>query len=795
MDRCKHCDQKLVHGSQNTFCCHGCENAYHIIHDLGLENFYNLKRESDVSPVNVAAAERLGYLDSDEFRRTTVRKNDDGTESALLELQGLSCYACVWLVERAVQKTGASQNARVNLTMGRAEITYDPKATALSSVAALIEHLGYRVSASADTPALDRNDILRLGIAWFCFLNVMAIAFADYLDPQNQIEPMVALVFRGVSLALTLPTVFYSARTFYEKAWVALKNKQISIDQSISVSIITVFSYSVFTTVTNAGPVYFDSVCGGIALLLSARLFQQGLLRKSQREIRALLEPAEKFVRVYRDDNETSIPLTDLKVGDLFRVFPGEWIPVAAEVAEGSGAVNLEPLTGEPKWQPVKVGTSISSGAFNGATSLTLCSLEEGKKSYWQDMSHAVDHLLETKGRMKEFSDKAAFIFLVFVNGLAASLFFYFAWQGDFAEGARRAFALALIACPCAFGLTAPLVFSACAAKGLAKGVLFKSQRAIEDLSRAKRFIFDKTGTLTEGDLKVVAMTWNETVLSENALSRDLVLQRLEILVSNNQHAASHAIKNWLTENKFARKAIERHNVTETFGGGVTFDAPEGVYRLGHAGFALGRGRQSNDSTTRVFFSFQERLLAQFELDDKLMDEAKDVVQILKARDRQVEILSGDGLARTKTIAAELGIQEVRAEAKPEDKAARVRGVLGGDLVVMVGNGSNDSLAMAQASVSIAVAHSTSASRHAADICLTSPGLRPCADAFFLATAARKVFRRGMSFAFAYNTLGSALAIGGWVTPGVAAALMPISSLIIVMISTRWREPSMGRVA
>lgn len=785
---CLHCQQPLLQPTSAQYCCHGCETAHQWIAQLGLEGFYRILADQKQS---IARAEEVSQdydlYDDPLFQKEFVTAGSDGAVAHGL-VDGLTCYACVWLIEKAVKAVEPEAGIRINLTSGQAQVSFpSEKSDALSRVVRAIDRLGYRFMPHRDVGVVANSnggEIIRMGVALFCFANVMLLTTAEYLSPVGELRGGMFHLFRGLSAALASISLFYGGRVFFGNSLRALRARRLSIDFSIAAALVAAYSYSLWQTVQGEGHVYFDSIAAVVALLLVGRFFQNRMLERTQRRILGYHAVNIDLVRVVPEGQTSQLKkIIDLQAGEEFLLRPGDTVPVNARLCSEDLNIHYADMTGEMEMRPLVSGGDARAGATVMDRPSRWRALQNGRDSYLLRAREAAEKMAFDKGRYAAFSETVSSTFTAVVLVLAVVVFVAFARQ-SLDEAFRRAMATLLISCACAFGFGTPLVFARAAWLGLRRGVAFRSQRAIESLASVRDIYWDKTGTLTKGQTHVVRFWPAEP-------SGGITAADYTALVSAAMQSGHHAVKavgDWAQKQLGGVHTAMPVDLVEVFGQGVSFRAKqdgsgEETHRLGRTEFVAGAHLPG-----QIMWSRGGTFLGAFELGDSLFPESAQVVASLKDKGLRQAVLSGDGVTKTRELAASLGIDWERAEGQvsPSGKAGKITQVERQRPVLMIGNGVNDSLALAKSSVGMVVKGASDAAMRSADICLLRGGVAPVWSAFQLAWSTRRALQRCLIFAVIYNIVGLALAVFGAITPVVAALLMPISSGTVLLLATRW---------
>lgn len=791
---CLHCQQPLPQAATEAYCCHGCETAHRWISQLGLDGFYRLLTEQKQSLQRAEdASQDYDLYDDPVFQQEFVATSDRdaGVRVAHGIVDGLTCYACVWLIEKAVQVVDSQAVVKINLTSGATELTFSSQgSTGLGHLIRTIDRLGYRFIPNRDRRDGERYEttaLIRMGVALFCFANIMLLATADYLDPSGELTGNMAQMFRWIAAGFATVSLTFGGQPFFVSSLRALKLKKLSIDLSIVAALVAAYSYSLLSTVRGSGLIYFDSIAAVISLLLVGRFFQQRMLNATQRKIMGYHAINVDLIRVHEGERKIIKKIVDLSSGEEFSLRPGESVPVNAILISSQGTINYGDLTGEADTQELCKGQSVRAGAVVMVQPTRWRADQDGRDSYILRAREAAEKMTYDKGRYTAFSEKVSSIFTGAVLILALAVFVYF-YPQSFDEAFRRSMATLLISCSCVFGFGTPLVFARSAWLGLKNGVAFRSQRSIEGLARIRDIYWDKTGTLTKGQTTV--QKWQFASEVESLASADLAA--LIAAESGSSHHALRAIGQWVREH-FAEQmpvllqmaANDPLDLREYVGQGVIVRINGDQYRIGNnlfVGEATCQGQ--------VYLARNDRVLAAFTLEDVVHSEAPILVKALQNRGLKQTILSGDDDRKTEAVARTLGINNLNAEGRvsPTGKAGKIWQIERQRPVAMIGNGVNDALALAKSSVGVAVKGSSDTALRSADVCLLNDGIKPVWAAFQLAWQTRAALQRSLGFAILYNVVGLTLAINGAITPVVAALLMPVSSITVLLLATTWNE-------
>jgi Cu2+-exporting ATPase/Cu+-exporting ATPase len=776
VESCRHCGDGFLVAiynqddveKANPFCCQGCKTVWNILHDRGLENYYNLKGDEKGSPV-ASISENFQHYDQEEFKNEYVLEREDGSRRIDLYLEGVHCLACLWLIEKIPQFVPGVKTARLSLESSRATFTLD-KSCPLSLLASEVSKLGYKphpIKRDDDAESFrkreERTFLIRIGVAMACMGNIMILSISNYGGADGSL----AQKFNWISFFLALPVVFYSAVPFYVNAWSSLKRKVISIDLPVAIAIVIGTIGGLVNIYQHNPEVYFDSLTSLIFLLLLGRYV---MIKARQKGLDSShLEYFNSFGATLRKNPVThqfeEVLAKYLKTNDLIKVLSGEIIPVDGEVIEGSALINASLLTGESLPQTYKKGSHVFSGTVNVDGEIIVQVKKVGKETRVGRILEEVEEGRSKRAPLVNLADKWARVFVTVVLGISAGLVLYFSYQGQFSEGIMRAISLIIVTCPCALALATPLALTRLMGMLGSRGIVVRSEAVVEDLAKVKKIFLDKTGTLTKGRFQV----------SEWISDREDGQRVAKALELKSSHPIANAIKEHLVAVTVDDVVVE--NWKEIPGVGV-----EG-YINGHF-YQMTRNEASVDDKTAIVLKEDASEIAKIFLKDSLREDSKKSIGNLKDLGVEPHVISGDNLNTVKSISTELGISDrnIYAQVSPEDKLQIIKEQ---PQAVMVGDGANDAMALDAAAVGVAVKGSMDISLKAADVYLTTPGISGIVDIISVSRETMSVIIRNLIFSVLYNFIGAVFSITGLISPLWAAVLMPLSSLT-VLISTIW---------
>jgi Cu2+-exporting ATPase len=715
-------------------------------------------------PACVAApsAERLAQLSAPHEARV------------MLSIPAAHCATCISTVETGLESLPGIRQARVNLTLKRVLIEADPEVTAQDLIPELAR-LGYEaheldagVLSVTETDRQGRELLMRLGVAGFSMMNIMLLSVAVWSGATDATRDL----FHWISGMIAIPTVIFAGQPFFKSAWASVKARRLGMDFPISLAIVLATSISIYETWHSGHHAYFDAAVMLTFFLLAGRYLDhrtRAVARSAAQELAALEVPRAILLR---DGQEVTVAVGELSKGDLVLVRPGGRVPVDGLVIEGTSEIDRSLLTGESL--PVFAGPDVlvSAGEVNLTGPLTVQVLAAGKDSSLSRMAELVAVAETAKTRYTSLADRAARAYSPLVHLLSFGAFGYWMWAtgGDVRFAINISAATLIITCPCALGLAVPAVVTAASGKLFKKGLLIKSGTALERISEVDTVVFDKTGTLTMG-------TPDPINLEDHPQE---VLELVLALAQASSHPLAQSLANATRAAGIVPVALS--DVAEVPGYGIEATHNGRRLRLGRAGWV---GADALD-VTATYLQLPDGQTRAFTFADTLRPGAMQAVQGLRAQGHDIWLISGDTPGAVRDLAERLGIVNWIASALPEDKAAKIAAMSAeGHRVLMVGDGLNDTAALAAAHVSVSPASALDAARVASDIVLLGRDIASIADASRIGRQSTRRIRENFWISGLYNIVAVPIALVGLCTPLWAAVAMSASSITVIVNALR----------
>ncbi len=789
---CYHCALPVPSGSRFTavvlgqareFCCPGCQAVAEAIVAGGLESYYQHRSEASANPeaLPVQLTDELALYDRADVQQPFVRHEGDLAETTLL-MEGISCAACGWLIEKHLRTLPAVAEARLNLSNHRLHVRWADAQLPLSQILAELRHIGYAAHpyqadrASEQLASENRLALRQLGVAGLLWFQAMMATMATWPEFNIDLSPELHTILRWVALFLTTPIVFYSCAPFFKGAMRDLRTRHLTMDVSVSLAIGSAYIAGIWTSITGVGELYFDAVGMFALFLLAGRYLERRARERTAAATAQLVNllPAS-CLRLDANGQSERILLSELQVGERILVQPGSILPADGKIIDGQSSIDESLLTGEYLPQPRTLGDAVTAGTLNVEGALTVQVQALGQDTRLSAIVRLLDRAQAEKPRMAEIADRAAQWFLL-LSLIAAAVIGVLWWQLDSARAFWIVLAMLVATCPCALSLATPTALTAATGTLHKLGLLLTRGHVLEGLNQIDTVIFDKTGTLTEGRLVL------RSIRPLGALDSEQCLSLAAALENRSEHPIARA---------FGRAPLAAEDVHSTPGLGLEGVVGEQRLRIGQAEFACALSGAAlpsmpDEAGQWLLLADTHGPLAWLVLDDRLRDDAPALLAACKARGWRTLLLSGDSSPMVASVAAELGIDEARGGLRPDDKLRVLQQLhKEGRKVLMLGDGVNDVPVLAAADISVAMGSATDLAKTSADAVLLSNRLDALVQAFTLAQRTRRVIIENLLWAALYNGLMLPFAALGWITPVWAAVGMSISSLTVVLNALR----------
>lgn len=758
---CKHCGAPVPASAPvPEFCCGGCQFVWNLIHEQKLDAFYQLTSGSITTPQSSLVFHARDYR---WLSGLAAAAEQSPTAELRLGIQGISCGACVWLIERLFLRMPGSISARVDSTSAEIYLRWESGKCDLAAYAAQLQKFGYLVGpAGVATPPPMRNLTLRMGIAAALALNVMLFSLPSYLGMEA--TDQFADLFSRICAVLASLSIAIGGSYFFQRSFHSLRAGYLHMDLPISLGLIAAYAGSMFAWLRNEESfLYFDFVSIFTFLMLAGRWTQQrAVLANRNHLLQMAIRPGPVDVE-QPDGTLLQTPAENLSYGDIFHLPSGAHVPVRASLLNPQAGFGLAWINGESEPGVFRAGALIPAGAANLEREPVRCRAAEA----WPDSQLARLLRIETRPEAhNDLMEKIIRYYLLAVLGISAMGFAIWWHSAGLYPALQVAISILIVSCPCAAGVAVPLAQEMVVAGLRRRGVYVRVHDFWQRLARVRKIIFDKTGTLT---LETLVLTNRDALTGLSSAHR----QVLWSMVAESLHPVAACLREELLTHHDQLEPLRDCELSETTGMGIELRQGDNVWRLGRPEWAGGEGGTA--------FTLNAVALCSFHFAEHVRPEARQQTQALLQRGFEVFLLSGDRAEKAAKMAAELGIPREHAfgALSPEDKAAWVARHAAAD-GLMFGDGANDSLAFDQALCCGTPAIDRGLLEHKADFFLTGRSLAGIGALFACAELRRKVVRRVFAFAVGYNSLAISACLAGWMSPLVAAIIMPASSLVSI---------------
>ncbi len=732
--------------------------------------------------------------------------------SYTLPVEGMTCASCVARVEKALKKVEGIGNVNVNLATEKVTVSFDDTKTDLSKLSTIVEDAGYKLvlpkpsensnasSRQTEVPEdFNQKKTYKQLKKEFIFsaaltVPIMIISMISMTSWFMRWSPLsMEYINRLLFIGATF-VIFVSGKRFFSSAWKIAKHFSADMNTLVAVGTGTAYIYSTiavlfpaFLAIKNAeNHIYFDTAVTIITLILMGKLLEAGAKAKTSGAIKKLMGLQPKTARVLRNNEQKDIPISEVTKNDIVIVRPGEKIPVDGEINSGTTSIDESMVTGESIPVEKSAGDRVIGGTINKNGSIQFIATAVGKDTVISQIVKLVEDAQGSKAPIQSLADKIASVFVPVVISIALVTFFiwYLVVGVPFTTAMINFIAVMVIACPCALGLATPTAIMVGTGVGASNGILIKNAESLERAHKLNTVVLDKTGTVTIGKPVVT------DVIKFNGYDENKLMRLTASIENQSEHPLGQAVVDYAKEKNIKFSEVEGFN--SLTGLGLTAVVEGEAVAIGNLSmmkeFALKTEeaekeafRLSEEGKTPVYISANGELTGMIGIADVIQPTAKKAIADLKKVNIEVIMITGDNERTAKAIAKDAGIENVIAEVMPQDKASHVKRLQEeGKIVAMVGDGINDSPALAQADVGIAIGTGTDIAIETADITLIKGDLQGVVNAIKLSHKTIRTIKQNLFWAFIYNVIGIPVAALGLLNPIYAAAAMAFSSVSVV---------------
>lgn len=786
---CFHCgldiikEDEIIFDAKN-FCCNGCKTVYEIFSLNDLTCYYDFEKSPGATPQDING--KYDFLDNESIVSKLLEFQENSTAIISLNIPHIHCSSCIWILENLQRLQKGISTSQVNFPEKRVRITFNPEVVSIKTIVYLLSSIGYEPYISLENYETGSNDVDRsltykLGVAFFCFGNIMLLSFPEYFEVKEFWLDQYRGFFRWLIFALALPSFFYSASGYYVSAYKSIKTKMLNIDIPIALGIVVMFVRSTFDIVMDYGSGFFDSLTGLIFFMLLGKMFQIKTYSflSFERDFKSYFPIA--ITKINSDLSEESVAIYEVEKGDRLLIRNQELIPVDGILISEKAEIDYSFVTGEAIPIAKQSGDKVFAGGKQIGKVIEMEVLHSVSQSYLTQLWSNDVFQKNVEQKHKTITDSISRYFTPILLLIAFAGFGY--WIFIDANTAFNVFtAVLIVACPCALALTAPFTFgNVLRILGKQKFYL-KNALVIEQLAKVDTIVFDKTGTITTN--KKSNISYEGTVLSDENL----------LLIKNVLRASNHPLSRMLydylpipilqSKSGNETKKLKVDHFEEITGKGIQAQIFGYKIQIGSAAF-VDKIEENNVQQTSVHIKINDVYYGKFIFNNQYREGLENLFMNLSST-YQIKVLSGDNEGERATLERLLPKgTELIFNQKPEQKLEFIKNLQNkGKNVMMVGDGLNDAGALAQSNVGISISENVNVFSPACDAILDASEFQKLN--YFLKLSKNSITTIKMSFALSllYNVVGLSFAITGNLLPLVAAIIMPLSTITIVSFVT-----------
>lgn len=780
--KCFHCgedcpDHELAI-EEKYFCCIGCQSVYELLNKTGLCAYYDLNSFAGTNRRNLNRSNKFAYLEEDSIRQSLVQFEQHGQTHITFHIPQIHCSSCIYLLENLHRIAEGIVRADIQFLKKEVRIIFNEQKISLREVVETLSSIGYEPHISLRSTEkkkfkLDRSLIYQLGVAGFCFGNIMLLSFPEYFASDANQEAYLGNIFRYLNVILALPVFFYSAQPFFISAWKGIKHKHLNIDVPVALAILATFIRSLTEVFFGTGGGYFDSMAGIVFYMLVGRVLQN----KTYGQLSFDRDYTDYFpiaaTVINKEDKEIPTPISQLKIGDTIRVHNNELIIADGILVKGKAQIDYSFVTGESVPDEKNMGDMIYAGGLQLGGAIEILVMKEVAQSYltglWNKEMKQKDD--ENNHEKKSFVHRLAmnFTWIVLAISLVTAIYW---WQHDPSKIWPSVTAILIIACPCGLLLTSTFT-NGYIIRILGKnGLYLRNAHVIEPFGKLSHIVFDKTGTLTSA--KTISATFHGEPLSnqEKNWVASFTVPTL--------HSLAKSIRKLLN----AKELFPVKAFSESAGLGAHGYVQGQLIKIGTATYMGYENPNTRAQGTLLYLEINNEERGYFELTQLLRPGIKQMVTSLKNK-VSISLLSGDKPYQENYLRQSLGNEaNIMFEQPPYEKLKYIKQLQGAkEVVAMIGDGLNDAGALKQSDVGICIAEHTNNFTPAGDAILEGKYLKNLNQLMLLCSRSKNIIKACFAFSLIYNITGIYFAVQGLLSPLIAAILMPSSTLTIVAMT------------
>lgn len=776
---CFHCGseinkkEEIIYDEKN-FCCNGCKTVYEIFSQNDLSCYYDFQASPGATPLDIKG--KYDFLDNEDIVAKLLEFQEDTTHIVSLYIPHIHCSSCIWILENLQKLQPGIIISQVNFPEKKVRITFNPEGTTLKKIVELLCSIGYEPYISLENfdegkKVIDRSLIYKIGVAFFCFGNIMLLSFPEYFEVEEYWINEYRGFFRWLIFVISLPAFFYSASGYYVSAYKSIKSGMLNIDIPIALGIVVMFIRSTVDIIFDYGQGFFDSMTGLIFFMLLGKLFQKKTydFLSFERDYKSYFPIA--ITKILADGSETSVQVYEIEKGDRLLIRNQELIPVDGILISEKASIDYSFVTGEAVAIEKKSGDKIFAGGKQMGKVIEMEVLFSVSQSYLTQLWSNDVFQKKVEVKHKTVTDKISRYFTPALLGLAIISFMY--WIFIDTNTAFNVFtAILIVACPCALALTAPFTLGNVLRILGKRKFYLKNATVIEQLAQVDTLVFDKTGTITTN--KKTAISYEGIPLNEQELK----------LLNNALRGSNHPLSRRLYDFIPAQTKINPTHFEEIIGKGIFAEIEGNTIKLGSSQF-LKTMTENTHKKTKVHVEINGIYKGSYVFNNQYREGLEQLFFELSEKYNLV-ILSGDNDGERKILEKMLpSTTTLVFNQKPEQKLQFIETLQKqGKNVMMIGDGLNDSGALAQSNIGISISENVNVFSPACDGILDASQFQKIGFFMHYSKNAMKTIYMSFALSLAYNVVGLTYAVSGNLSPLVAAIIMPLSTITIVSFVT-----------
>lgn len=778
---CFHCGDNCQNNSikieEKIFCCNGCKSVYEILNQNNLCTYYELNEQPGIGQKQEIRKDKFAFLDNESIKTKLIQFTNGKQTQLAFYLPQIHCSSCLWLLENIQTINDGIINANVNFSKKEIFISYDENKTNLREVVETLTQIGYEPHLSLndlsekDLHKIDRTRWYKIGIAGFCFANIMMMSFADYLSFSNHVDSKISLFFKGLSILLSLPVLLYSATEFFKSAWSGLKNKYLNIDLPVALALIITFSRSIYEISMGIGAGYLDSFSGIVFFMLIGRWLQARTYRtiSFDRDYKSFFPIA---LNVIKDNSIVATEISKVKQNDVIQIHSHEIIPVDSILSKGRAEIDYSFVSGESLPVNINVGEMVYAGGKQLGSMIELIVVKEVSQSYLTNLWNNPVFKKHDKVNVSIYDTIGKyFTYVVLIIGFVAGIYWNIKGQNILMWNAITT--VLIVACPCALLLSQNYTNgNILRLFGLNKFYL-RTPDLIEQFGKINHIVLDKTGTITQANGSNVRYQ-GQVISNEDKLI-------IASLAKQSSHPASKLVFDYFNVDN----VVEVSNFKEIQGKGIEGWINDKYIKIGSESFVGNYNSDNEIKGSKVLISIDGLILGVFSISNKYRYGITNLVDKLK-KNFSLSLISGDNDNELKNVETIIGKDsEVLFNQSPQQKLEYIQKLQNQHHlnVMMVGDGLNDSGALKQSNIGIAVADSTNTFTPSSDCIIEATSLTKLNNFIQLAKDSKNIILLTFIISAVYNVIGLYYSVRGILSPVIAAILMPSSSITIILLT------------